>query len=342
MTRFYDEAKQHQIKWRSTQLAHLPELGIHAGRRYPHLLPSDHWLQGLFPPIRDRLKEYLAAYWIQPHSHKHNLLSSWILCANMYFPFRGNPAGLDLLTGFLASKLGTRGRNVENIELEYSLDPPLDASTLLGESGGRRGASQTSPDVAFELSKGAEKALVLTECKYIEASFSGCSGYSKSDQKLRGRPANPDRERCHQSANVIGDPEHFCHLTVWDRRYWEYLAPIADRGAFRNLEYCPARSSGYQLLREYTYAQALFESGRYEKVIYAIAWDQRNEALTRSMRRVGIVDIESGWQSLFPRGVSIKTWSHADWVDHVESHGGAQWSAWVEYVRARYGWPRTS
>ena len=225
------------------------------------------------------------------------------------------------------------------VELEYSLVPPVDASTLLGESGGRRGASQTSPDVAFELSKGAEKALVLLECKYVETSFGGCSGYSKSDKSLSGRPANPDRQRCNQPAHIIRDPEEYCHLTDWRRRYWEYLASIADHRTFGGLKYCPARSSGYQLLREYAYSQALFDSGKYERVFYAIAWERRNESLTRSMRRVGIADIESGWQRLFPDGVPTRTWSHAEWVDHVERFGGEVWKEWVGYVRPRYDWP---
>ena len=83
MTKFYDAAKQHQIEWRFRYHPQLRERGMHGGRQYPHLLPARDWLQGLFPPIRDSLDQYVTANRIQPHSHKHNLLSSWMLCANL-------------------------------------------------------------------------------------------------------------------------------------------------------------------------------------------------------------------------------------------------------------------
>ncbi|MFQ5923126.1 MAG: hypothetical protein ACE5M4_09805 [Anaerolineales bacterium] len=337
MTKFYEAAKQHQIAWRSKHLTDVIALGLHAGKEYPHLIPSDVWLHGLFPPIGETLRQYIAEEKIQPHSHKHNLLSSWMLCANMYFPFRGNKEGLKLLSAFLASKLRIGEWEVEGLELEYSAEPPLDPGTLLGETRGRRGASQTSPDIAFQLTRSSgTKGLILVECKYVESGFSGCSGYLETDVTKKGRSPNLNPERCNKPADIIADPAGFCHLVSWSRRYWEHLGPIANQDAFANLSYCPARSSGYQLLREYAYAQAIFDSGEYEEVIYAIAWDRRNEALTNSMRRVGFGDIESGWQQLFPRGVPIRTWSHDEWVGYVDRRGGPKWADWVDYVRARY------
>ena len=140
MTRFYEAAKAHQMKWRSNGLPDLTALGTHRQKEYRHLLPKDDWLRGLFRPIQEPLKKYISDERIQPHSHKHNLLSSWMLCANLYFPFRGNKDGLRLLSAFLASKLRIDKWEIEGLELEYSAEPPLDPGTLLGETRGRRGA----------------------------------------------------------------------------------------------------------------------------------------------------------------------------------------------------------
>ncbi|MFV2044650.1 MAG: hypothetical protein ACC700_15625 [Anaerolineales bacterium] len=336
MTRFYEEARAHQIKWRSKGLPDLSALGTHRQKEYSHLLPKEDWLRGLFLPIQEPLRQYIAEERIQPHSHKHNLLSSWMLCANLYFPFRGNKDGLRLLTGFLASKLGIGKWDVEGLELEYSAEAPLDPGTLLGETGGRRGASQTSPDIAFLLTRASEvKGLILVECKYVESGFSICSGYSQS-KTIRKDRRNPDRDRCNHAGLVIDSPHTYCHLVSWDRKYWEHIAETADKDKFGELNYCPARSNGYQLLREYAYAQGIANSGEYDEVIYAIAWDTRNDALTGSMQGPGLKDIEADWSGLFPGGVPIRTWAHGEWVDYVERRGGTRWADWVDYVRARY------
>jgi hypothetical protein len=301
------------------------------------LLPSAQWEKGLFHGIREPLIEYLQAEHIQPHSQKHNLLSSWALCANMYFPFRGQREGHELLSGFLSSQLELVGWHLTALELEFEAASPLDPSTLLGEGRGRRGANQTSPDLALVCSgPSGSRSLVLVECKYVEKDFGICSGYSQSTKKLKGRSLNPDRDRCNDADRIIENPESTCHLLSWGRRYWEHLEEVADDEAFGSLEYCPARSKGYQLLREYAYAQALSNSEEYDNVVYAIAWDARNTALTGSMQGAGLRDIETDWSRLFPHGVPIKTWSHDDWVAHVERIGSSPWNDWVEYVRNRY------
>lgn len=337
MSRFYNYARAHQIDWRGKYLTDLTELGTHRDRSYPHLLPSRDWVRGLHLDIQKSLPDYLQSERIQPHNHKHNLLSSWVLCANMYFPFRRDWDGRKLIAGFLSDVIELDGWDVSGVELEYAAYAPLDPATVLGERRGHRGANQTSPDVAFMLSKPSGiKGIVLVECKYVESDFGICSGYSQTKKLLRSRTANPNRDRCNNASLIVEDPENSCHLVSWGRKYWQHLTPIVDKDAFNELSYCPARSNGYQLLREYAYAQALADSSQYEVVIYAIAWDPRNEALIRSMRGAGLREIETGWSKLFPRGVPIKTWSHNQWVDYVDRNGGSAWQPWVEYVSARY------
>lgn len=93
------------------------------------------------------LSNYLDTNAVQKHGGAHNLKISWILCANLYFPFQRD---LPKLAAFLAEHVATEIQTVDAVELEFAAFPPLDPQTLLGEPDtGGRGANQTSPDVAF-------------------------------------------------------------------------------------------------------------------------------------------------------------------------------------------------
>ena len=126
---------------------------------------------------------YLDANKVQKHDGAHNLKSSWMQCANLYFPFRED---YETIAGFLQKHVSRGIDTVNRIELEWAGKPPLDPTTLLGEPRGQRGANQTSPDVAFIVNGG--KGIVLVENKFTEHSFYPCSGR----KKIYG---NPDRER---------------------------------------------------------------------------------------------------------------------------------------------------
>ena len=66
------------------------EPGEQLGRRRSWILPRDLWEEGLWPGIRtgsdNPLTAYLEKNKVQKHGGVHNLKSSWVLCANMYFP----------------------------------------------------------------------------------------------------------------------------------------------------------------------------------------------------------------------------------------------------------------
>ena len=158
-----------QVAWRERHVA-TAELGSQNGKRRRWILPRARWRDGLWPGIRrgtpNDLDAYLRHGRIQRHTGVHNLKSSWVLGANLYFAHRQDPA---LLAGFLAAKVNSWIAAVEKLELEWVADAPLDPGTLLGEVDGRRGAGQTSPDVAFFVRlDGGGRGLVLTEVKFTE------------------------------------------------------------------------------------------------------------------------------------------------------------------------------
>ncbi len=266
------------------------------------------------------------------HPGVNNLKSSWMQCANLYFPHRRDPR---LLADFLAGHVEDRIVHVCRLELEWAEKHPLDPATLLGEPQGSRGANQTSPDIAFFVElKGGGQGLVLTENKFTEHSFYPCSGRKKEH-------SNPDPRRCLDTGLVIDDPATHCHLLNWEtegrlnRRYWDYIQ-ISSVGRNR-LRQCPAAIAGYQLFRQQALAEALARSGKYDLVVSCVAYDERNDTLIGSMKNAGIRDFREDWRNLFDGEARFASFSHQSWVRWIrENNVDAQWSDWLEWVVERY------
>ncbi|MDE2781013.1 MAG: hypothetical protein OXI91_15255 [Chloroflexota bacterium] len=144
--------ERRQTEWRRDHVE-TEEQGKWRGRSYPWILPDDSWEESLWPGVRrdsdNSLPAYLAESRVQRHVFANNLKSSWILCANLYFPFRSTPAGRDLLASFLREYVDPGIESLERLELEYAECGELQPSRLLGEEGGGRGANQTSPDLGL-------------------------------------------------------------------------------------------------------------------------------------------------------------------------------------------------
>lgn len=98
-----------QTAWRGDLLNGIcREQGRRGGRSYPWILPPEKWEQNLWPGIRfgsaNPLPAYLKNTKIHPHPDKNNLISSRVLCANLFFPFGASAEGRALLAGFLSSR----------------------------------------------------------------------------------------------------------------------------------------------------------------------------------------------------------------------------------------------
>ena len=329
------EMNKVQTDWRA-RFVHTKEHGSQNGRSRPWILPKDEWEEALWPGIRSNSPHSLAAYVdehkIQMHHGVHNLKSSWMLCANLYFAHRRDP---HLLASFLADRIDNQIVEVQRVELEWAECHPLDPTTLLREPKGKRGANQTSPDIAFIVDlQGGGQGLVLTENKFVEHSFYPCSGRKKEHE-------NPDPGRCLDARLVIDDPDSQCHLLNWktetrtNRRYWDYIR-ISDVGRNR-LRQCPAAVAGYQLFRQQALAEALARSSKYDLVVTSVAYDERNETLIRSMRGAGIHDFREDWETLFIGKAQFASFSHQAWVRWVREHDvDACWNDWLEWVVERY------
>jgi len=85
---FDKRAQSYQVGWRKKYKLAGDKWGWQNGVQREHILPARRWLLGIWPPIRNALNGYIYASGIQPNAGKHNLKSSWVQCANLFFPFR--------------------------------------------------------------------------------------------------------------------------------------------------------------------------------------------------------------------------------------------------------------
>jgi len=331
---------EHQTSWRKSNISDKRH-GYQNGHQRPWILPKHLWEEGLWPQLRtdssDKniiVKDYLKKWKVQRHTGTHNLKSSWIQCANVYFPFRRDP---DLLLGFLKEKVSSDIISVDSIDLEYALDPPLDPHTLLGEPKGKRGSGQTSPDLAINVSTKTGKGLLLIENKLTEHSFYSCSG-RKKDYGI------PDSSVCKDFAFIQNDLSNNCYqmTDAWaqdgrfKRKYWKFLEDNLTIFG-KNLKMCPATTAGYQLFRQQALAEAIAESGKYNLVVSCVAYDEKNMTLKRCLRySTGIKDFTEHWGEIFDGQAGFKTFTHQQWVRYVSEHGSREWSGWLKYVKRRY------
>jgi len=333
MSDFRKEVQDHQIQWRSQHIA-CQEHGEQNGRKRPWILPKDLWEEGLWPGIRSdsehSLPDYLRRNEIEKHDGVHNLKSSWILCANLYFPFQHDSK---MLACFLKENVCTRIYSVDKVELEYAEEPPLDPHTLLGEpEGGKRGKNQTSPDVAFVAN--GHKGLILTENKFTEHSFYKCSGRQYDN-------ANPSR--CLEFKQLYSDLENNCNQLQWanesrpNRKYWKHLN-VSEKGR-ETLRRCPAAISGCQLFRQQALAEGIAKSGKYEFVISCVAYDKRNKTLIECMSQAGINNFTKDWADIFQGKANFSSFAHQEWVDWVlKNDNEGSWKEWLRYIKQRYGY----
>ncbi len=321
--------ESHQTEWRRGHVASC-EWGQQNGKRRSWVLPRELWEEGLWPGIRtgsdNPLSKYLEDKEIQKHTGVHNLKSSWVFCANLYYPFRASEHGRDLLADFLNRHVNPEIRSLEGIELEYAETGERSQRQLLGERDIQRGANQTSPDLGFLVNGG--HGLVLVENKFTEKNFERCSGWKHH--------SNPNPDRCKDAVKVARDPSNQCHLVSWERRYWDHLEPVVDHDALTDLPACPAARSGYQLFRQQALAEGIAQSGKYNLVVSAVAFDERNENQEASLLRSGIDGLE-GWGNIFRGKARFAAFIHQEWVRWVREHQAAgRWDDWLGYVQDRY------
>lgn len=332
---FSHQQRELQEYWRIKNIS-TSKNGFQNKKEYNHIVPKEIWHETLWEGIRLELPDYLRDNKIQAHTGTHNLLSSWVVCANLYFPVRQFKSLKNLMTEFLKQNISNQITEITCVELEFAFpeNDPLHPSNLLGEKDGSRGSGQTSPDVVFLVKTNNGNGIVLTECKYTEHSFYSCSARRTDDNERR--KGNPDPLRCMSPANTT-NYKSICHQSDWERKYWDILNLTKyGKGA---LNRCPAATAGYQLFRQQALAEGIMQSGKYSIVASTVAFDNRNTNLKSCLNRTGINDFQTEWSKEFDGKTIFKTWTHQEWVQFVrDNQVNGEFDNWVHYLNERYGY----
>lgn len=339
---FGRQAEIYQSEWRKKYKLAKGEQGWQNRVQREHILPRSKWALGIWPPIRNALKEYIHASGIQPNPGKHNLKSSWTQCANLFFPIRWDTRMKTIFADFLSQQLRLRVTTIEGLDFEYAGPGNLEPKRLLGEQGGKRGSGQTSPDVAvFFGCEDGKSGIYLIENKYTEHSFYDCSGAKKTQRKEHSRlglPPNEHPERCLDALDVFRDPQKMCQQWSWGRKYWDLLRHSFNEERLRSLGQCPALENGYQLFRQQSLAQGIADRGPFDYVVSGVAYDERNEALITCLKKIGVDDFVRGWPRLFNTHVRFRCFTHQDWVSYVGQSEYSTALKWARYMTERYGY----
>lgn len=220
---------------------------------------------------------------------------------------------------------------IASFDLEFADPPPYDQGTLLGETGGRRGAGMTSPDVGIRhRDRDGSRGVVLIEVKYTETGFGTCSEY----RRLAG---SQDRARCLDLGALVAGMED-CPYRASGRRYIEAIRDAMRATDAALPDVCPAASGAYQILRQQALAESLVAEGAYQHATSVVAYPVRNHELTTALNRISSGEFTlQQWGTLFGGGSTFSSFLHEHFVDFIEGLDGPLWTRrWLQYTRERY------
>ena len=315
-----------------TDTLRVSEQGTWRGRRYPHLLPQHSWVLNLWEGLCFKAVKHFAQSRISWHDQKHNLLSSQILCVNIFFPLREHP---DILRLWLSSHLADV-QVVTDLDFEYvGPEDPQDPSgyrNYLNELGGSRGQNRTSADVAITWrdNKGGTNLLLL-EFKFTEPNFGECS-----------RQGNPDRGRCLSSKEIVRSPQTQCYRAEVGRRYWDII--LASGSPFRQdlltaEAFCPFRYDFYQLMRNQVLAHCVQRDPEvnYDKVEFGVMYHADNEKLVDMRKSYDREkDPLKAWRKLLREPGTFHSFTIQQLLDTIETKLPIDLLDWRRYLKEKY------
>jgi len=291
---------------------------------YEHILPARQWTLNLWSGIRRTAVDYFSRKKIKWHNQRDNLLSSQILCVNIFFPLRNQPS---LLDSFLREFYPSLAK-VTDIDFEY-----IGRENYFNETGGR-GYNRTSADVAitWDDTKGKNN-LLLVEFKFTEPNFGECS-----------KSGNQNRERCNHGELVISSPKTECYRSEKDRPYWDKILPEGPfiREMLSKTKYCPFRYDFYQLMRNQLLAKCVAEDkdSGFHVVEFAVCYDDRNKTLLKLSHPIdGDSNPLTSWKSFLKNPSNFKYFTIQQllgYVDHIDNLS-SELKQWRTYLNQRYG-----
>ena len=305
-----------------TEVLGIKQMGPGRSGFYPHILPEDSWSLNLWDDISYDVIQWFAQSGINWHAQKHNMLSSQVMCVNIFYPLRRR---LDLLKPWLTRRFDVK--NVIDLDFEY-----IGSDDFFNEGGGR-GWKRTSSDLAITWEdKDKRRNMLLVEFKFTERSFGEC----RQDK-------NPERRRCLSSRAVVRSPRSQCYRARRGRTYWSYIlsseSPIlTDR--LRAMRYCPFRYDFYQLMRNQLLAHAIENDSRpaFNAVDFGVMYHSDNEELLRMDHPfAGESHPLRAWASMLKNPDTFHSFTVQDFMQSIDANLPDDLAGWRSYLSERYG-----
>ncbi len=331
---FYEEMKANMVTYKTETLG-ITEKGKRTAREkgtenkivleYEHILPSRLRTQNLWSGIRETAVDYFRSNKIKWHDQRDNLLSSQIMCVNVFSPLQNRPSLLDSLLRKFYPSLD----KVTSVDFEY-----IGPKNYLNEPGGR-GYNRTSVDVAITWNDAEGKNnLLLIEFKFTERNFGGC-----------GRSKNTNPDRCYHGEKVICSPKTECYRASpkVNRPYWDMI--LSPQGPFRvemlrKTRYCPFKYDFYQLMRNQLLAKCIGEDkdSGFHIVEFAVCYDDRNKTLLTLSRPVdGNSNPLIVWKAFLKNTNSFKYFTIQELLEHIDLENlPEELKSWRAYLDERY------
>lgn len=304
------------------------EQGTFRGKPYPHILPKDKQPLNLWEGIREDAIAHFSAERIAWHKDSHNLLSSQMLCINLFFPLREE---LELLTDFFGSRISGLTR-VKKMHFEY-IGPK---GTDYLHEGGSRGQNRTSADVALEWEgEDNTQGLLLLEFKFTEGEFGKCGGATSK--------GNTDRSHCLRSEDIIHTPSAMCYLVQSKKRpYWDIL--LDSDGPLRieqlTLErHCPFRYDFYQLMRNQLLAHQVEQdqSSAFARALFGVIYHRDNDRLLRMGHPYGGErNPLTAWAGMLKQPESFVIFTVQDLLNWIDAKLPGRLRGWRNFLKIKY------
>ena len=310
---FYEEMKTKMITYK------IDNMDI-----YEHILPARQWTQNLWPGIRRTAVDYFRRKKIKWHNERGNLLSSQILCVNIFFLLKNHTS---LLDGFLREFYPSLAK-VTDIDFEY-----IGRRNYFNEPGGR-GYNRTSTDVSIEWEDTTGKSnLLLIEFKFTEPNFGECS-----------KSGNLDQQRCNHAELIISCPKTQCYRSEKQRTYWDTI--LSPQGPFivemlSKTQYCPFRYDFYQLMRNQLLAHHITEDkdSGVHFAEFAVCYDDRNKNILNLSHPIdGDSNPLTSWKSFLKDKNTFKHFTIQQLLEYIENTDTlpSELEQWRTYLNKRY------
>ena len=310
---FYNEMKAKMVTYKTENMD-----------IYEHILPARQWTQNLWSGIRQTAVDYFKRKKIKWHKERDNLLSSQILCVNIFFTLKNHTS---LLDGFLREFYPSLAE-VTDIDFEY-----IGKENYFNEPGGR-GYNRTSTDVSIEWEDTTGKSnLLLIEFKFTEPNFGECS-----------KSGNPDQQRCDHAELIISSPKTQCYRSEKQRTYWDTI--LSPQGPFivemlRKTQYCPFRYDFYQLMRNQLLAHHITEDkdSGVHFAEFAVCYDDRNKNILNLSHPIdGDSNPLTSWKSFLKDKNTFKHFTIQQLLEYIENTDTlpSELEQWRTYLNKRY------